>query len=254
MLNKSGFILLFLILPIFLSAWGSQDYAEGDGQEYNIQGFTGIDASSSFKVEVRQSDRFSVVVYADASTRKKLLIEKKGDTLHLGFKPLSWGVKKSPRAVITLPVLESVDLSGASSMIASEFRSNRDFNCDLSGSSSLEIVIAAGDVQIDLSGASDLNAVLETDDLDIALSGSSDVDLTGFGKDLSADLSGASSADLKDFLVTKADIELSGSSDMHVYLDGPLSIDASGASNLFYTGNVELGRIELSGASSIEEK
>jgi len=247
-------VLILLSMSAFLYGSGQQEYLGENSYEYNLSGFKGIDGSSSFDIEVKRDDHFSVLIIADKSLKNKLIVETRGNNLYLGMKPFSFGNIKSPRAIITMPELESVQLSGASSMVAAGFESEKKFSCDLSGSSSLDIDIVAGDSFLELSGASDATLVLESKKVRIDLAGSCDVEFYGFGSDLIAELSGASSADLKDFEIKNADIELSGSSNIHVNMDGTLNIDASGASNMYYTGNVIMGKIDLSGASSIEEE
>ena len=129
---------LFFLLASYGLFAGGQVEAD-DGISFNIDNFDSIDGSAAFDIEVRQSDRFSVVVYANRSDASKLLVKKSGRTLELGIKPFTFGGwKGSPRAVITMPNLKSVDLSGACSLIAAGFRSDSRFSADLSGASSLE--------------------------------------------------------------------------------------------------------------------
>jgi hypothetical protein len=59
---------------------------------------------------------------------------------------------------------------------------------------------------------------------------------------------------LEDFPVFDAEIELSGASEAQVVLNGTLDADASGASRLYFGGNPTMGRIDLSGASSIKRR
>jgi Putative auto-transporter adhesin, head GIN domain len=247
-------VLILLSVSALLYGGGQQEYLGDNTYEYNLSGFSGIDGSSSFDIEIKRADKFSIMIVADKSLKDKLIVEIRGDILYLGMKPFSGFNFKSPKAIITMPDLKSVQLSGASSIIAADFRSNNDFFCDLSGSSSLEIDITARNCTFELSGSSDAVAVIESELVSVNLSGSSDIELFGFGSDLKADLGGASSADLGEFSIKNADIEISGSSDIHVNMDGTLNIDASGASNMYYTGNVIMGDIELSGSSSIEKE
>lgn len=254
-MNKIMFIFMALIVSTsFVHSGGKQEYPGADTYSFNIRDFTGINGSSSFDIEVKMSDKYSVEIIADKSLKSKLIVEKRGDELYLGMKPFSPFNIKSPRALITMPVLETVQLSGASSMVAAGFKSSREFRCHLSGASSLDIDITCGDIYMELSGASDATFVLEAAMVTLELSGSSDIELYGYGSDLFADFAGASSADLNNFSVKNASLELSGSSDIHIKMNGKLNIDASGASNMYYTGNVIMGDIELSGASSIQEE
>ncbi|MBB6478374.1 head GIN domain-containing protein [Spirochaeta isovalerica] len=253
-LRKICFLSLLLI-PVFLFSGGQTEISQENRIVYDIDNFNSIDGSAAFDIEVRQSDRFSLIVYADKSTAAKMLVEKRGRTLVLGMKPFSGpGWNKSPKAVITMPELVSVEMSGASSMIAAGFRSDRSFSVDISGASSLEIDITASSADLEMSGASNLKAVLEVPEVRLEISGSSDLELVGRGGRLKAKISGASSGDLSDFKLSEASIDLSGSSDLTIRLDGKLDLDASGASKLYYSGDVNLGSIELSGASSLKER
>ncbi len=252
MIHKMA-IFFILILNGMLYANGQQGIGDNT-YEYNLDGFSGIEGTDSFDIEVKPSNKFSVLIIADKSVRDKLIVEKRGDHLYLGMKPFTFFNIKSPRAIITMPVLESVLLSGASSMVAAGFNSEKDFVCDISGASSIDIDIAAEDCSLRFSGASDATIVLAAKNIFMDISGSSDIEIYGFGLDLRADLSGASSAELSDFFIKNADVEISGSSDININMDGKLNIDASGASNMYYTGNVIMGDIDLSGASSIKEE
>ena len=201
MLKKYMPALFLLVTASILFSGGQQEYVGNDTYEYNLEGFTGIDGSSSFDIEVKKSDRFSVVIIANKSLKNKLIVETRGNNLYLGIKPFS-GFSfstKSPKAIITMPELKQIQLSGASSMLAAGFKSNNDLIADLSGASSLDIDIIARNITFGLSGASDLTGVLEVKDVRLDLSGSSDIDLFGFGQELIVDAGGASTGDLRDF-------------------------------------------------------
>ena len=51
-----------------------------------------------------------------------------------------------------------------------------------------------------------------------------------------------------------ANVEASGASEVTVNASGRLDADASGASDVYYLGSPILGRIDTSGASSVERK
>lgn len=246
------YLLIILFLPFSLPAGGNKDSGEEGRYEYSLERFSGIDGSSSFHIEVRRGSGYSVVIYADPALKEKLVVDKRGSVLHLGVKPRFFSNERVPRAVITMPDLESVELSGAATMIAAGFRDGREFKCDLSGAGSLVMDISAIDMRLELDGASVLSGVVETDSLELDISGGSEIELTGRGGRFKADLSGASTGRLKDYECTAARVELSGSSDLYLCVNGTLNLDASGASNMYYNGNVAPGDIRMSGASSFK--
>ena len=76
--------------------------------------------------------------------------------------------------------------------------------------------------------------------------------LDGSAQHTMADASGASHLKLADFQINDADIALSGASDATINAAGTLDIDLSGASSLRYRGQPSLGRLDISGGSTIK--
>ena len=203
----------------------------------NQTGFDRLEIGHAFDATITQDDEFSVVIRIDDNFEDDLHVTMQGDTLSIGLDPdRTYTIRDATLEVdIAMPVLEGLDLSGASRGTISGFESERIFDGDVSGASSLRGDLLAGDIGLDVSGAST-------------------VVLDGIGRDLVLDASGASSVDLEDFAIADADIELSGASNATVNVSGTLDAEASGASRLEYVGNPELGRINTSGASTVKEK
>jgi len=204
-------------------------------QEFDLSGFDQVEVSNAFDVEISQGDQFSVVVRVDENVAEYLDVFKQGTTLRIGLKPhiYSMGNVGPLEAEVTMPRLTGLEASGASGVSVTGFKSTEGLSVEVSGASSLRGDIEAGGVTVDVSGASD-------------------VELSGSGGDLVMDVSGAGTADLADFQVGDASIEASGASSATVNVSGRLDAEASGASRILYLGNPTLGRIESSGASTIE--
>jgi len=66
--------------------------------------------------------------------------------------------------------------------------------------------------------------------------------------------SGASRVKLADFSVADAKVNLSGASNATINASGRLDGDLSGASRLDYIGNPTLGRLSVTGGSTISRK
>jgi hypothetical protein len=206
-------------------------------KEENITGFDKVDVSNAFKVDIRQGDTFDVVIRIDDNLVQYLEVVKRGSTLKIGLKPgRAYNIRKATmEADVTMPELTGLELSGASQATITGFESARDLDVDVSGASQLWGDIKAGDAQFDVSGASQ-------------------VTLSGFAGDVTIDASGASTADLAGFAVDDANVEASGASKVTLNASGRLDVDASGASHVYYLGNPTLGKIDTSGASSVNRK
>jgi len=109
-------------------------------------------------------------------------------------------------------------------------------------------------LDVDLSGSSSLNGDIEAGDARFNVSGSSQVTLTGSAEGVSIHASGSSEADLSEFSAVDADAHVSGSSRVTVHASGRLDADASGGSRVYYLSDPMLGRTHTSGSASIQRK
>jgi hypothetical protein len=197
--------------------------------------FTSVEAGSAFDVEITQSDTFNVTIRVDDNILDLLDVSKAGDTLRIRLKGGTSVTNVTLEATITMPVLDGLNLSGASKANVSGFRSQNQLDIELSGASTLDGDLEAGNVDIEASGASR-------------------VTLEGSATELTIVGSGASNLDLADFVVDIADVSLSGASEATVHAQERIDpVDVSGASRLRYLGDPDLGDVSSSGASSVDK-
>ena len=206
-------------------------------QEMPLTGFDEVAVSHAFHMDISQSEAFSVVIRIDDNLVQYLQVVKQGNTLKIGLEPgRRYNIRNATmQAKVTMPKLTRLDLSGASHGTITGFKSTKALDVDLSGASFLRGDIEAGDARFDVSGASQ-------------------VTLTGSAQDVTIDASGASIVELADFPVADASVEASGASSVTVNPSGKLDVDASGASHVYYLGSPTLGKVDTSGASSINRK
>ncbi len=249
---------VLLIVPLLFTGC-TGDYGPITSRNYDFTGFTRVEVSSTFEVEIVQSNAWSITIEAQEKLFDNLNVSKTGDTLEVNLKwgwgswVSSWGFKRA-KARITMPNLEALTLSGASSGTAAGFRSNRDAEIAVSGASSLKIDMEAAMVKMEISGASHITGNLKAASLTAEISGASRATLTGAADGLDINASGASTAALEELAAHKVDIELSGASRGTVSVRDSLKLNLSGASSLTYTGDPSLEAIEISGSSTIHKK
>jgi len=257
---KKAMMLIIVVLLLLLLVPGCFGEVRGSGdletREFDYNDFTRVEVGTAFEVEVVQSESFSISVTADDNIFDYIVVSKSGETLEIKLRTGYRYFHYTAIAEITMPQLDRLYFSGATSGTVSGFSSAQDLYIELSGASSLDMVnMAVGDVEFELSGASNLTGDITADgDARFDLSGASSVDLSGSADDLYADASGASSLVLENFPVADDTIEHSGASSGTVNLDGVLNADLSGASHLYYIGEPTLGDIDTSGASGISKK
>jgi hypothetical protein len=223
--------------------------------EMDYTDFTKIDAGYAFGLTITRGDEFLVRITIDENLNEYLSINQRGDTLHIGLERGTIYTDTRQEAVITMPDLRRLELSGASKAFVSGFSTDRSVDYELSGASWLGLEdIKAGDTSLNLSGASEASGTIVMNSGNFDLSGSSNIELKGSAGDISIDGSGASEVALADFPVTNAKISLSGASNAIVRLDGRMDLDLSGASRVEYIGDPRLGSIDMSGGSSVNQR
>jgi hypothetical protein len=222
---------------LILRAWPGVLIGSGnlETEDYAFAGFTGIEISSAFQFEIKQSSSYSINVTADDNVIDYVQVSQEGQTLKIRLGGLPTLRSVTLRASVTLPKLRGLTVSGASRGTVSDFNSTEGLNVTVSGASRLTGDVTAGDVEFDVSGASTIQ-------------------LRGSADDMIAGVSGASRFSLDDFTVSDANINISGASTGTINLSGRLDANVSGASTLLYIGEPTMGTINVSGASTLKEK
>ena len=205
-------------------------------REFEINDFDSVEISNAFKATIVQSDQYRVSVTIDDNLLEHLVVEKRGETLHVGLKRGTSVRNATLEASISLPEMSKVEASGASAVAISDFTVSGDLDVKASGASSVLGRLVATVARLDLSGASR-------------------AELAGTANDTSIEASGASSARMEDFTVTNAAVSLSGASSADLNITGKLEkADLSGASTLKFTGNPVVGDVSTSGGSKVESR
>ncbi len=205
-------------------------------KSFDLVGFTKLNVSSAFTVDVTQSEAYKAEVTIDENLIDRLDVRVSGDTLYIGLKSGTSIIGSATmKAVVTMPQLTGLVLSGATRTTVSGFSSKRNLDANVSGASTLKGDIVCGDARFEGSGASR-------------------VELTGAAQDLGVVVSGASTAALDGFSVVDAEVEASGASRATVNVSGKLRAKASGASTVLYTGDPASVVEDTSGASTVKSK
>jgi hypothetical protein len=254
-------LVIMLVYGLMLPGCIRRDLSEKNGpittQTYDFTGFTGVDAGSALQLEVTAGDTYSVTITAGQNLFDHIRVVKSGSILKIyteGWSINWWWGNYTPKVTITMPVLETIYISGAADGTVTGFKSDKDLSLKASGASKLNLDMDTGFFTADISGASNVNGRLNASSSDITISGASDINLSGSGGNIKLSGSGASTASLRYFTVDDADVELSGASNGSVDVSGRLDVDLSGASDLNYYGNPTMGNIRTTGASDLNKK
>ncbi len=226
-------------------------------EEMDFRDFTHVDAGYACEVEITRSDSYSVSITGGDNLIRSVKVDKQGGTLRIRrtLSSLRGLIPGTYQARITMPVLDRLDLSGASKGTVRAFGSKGSFSTSLQGASSLALVdMSAGAMKFELAGASKITGQVKGADAQLNLSGASRVELEGSANQIVIDAAGASHVELASFHVSGAKIKLSGASHATLNIDGQLDANLSGASKLCWLGKPVMGDIKTAGASTIGSK
>ena len=135
-------ILAVLILP---GCDESTPPGEVITEKKEFSNFSYIEVGSAFDIDITRSDTYGVTISADESLFDYVEVSKSGSKLKIYLNPrhiftdFTLG-NKVLKAIITMPNLYGLDISGASDGTVTDFSSNSDFDLTVSGASSLDIL------------------------------------------------------------------------------------------------------------------
>jgi eukaryotic-like serine/threonine-protein kinase len=262
------------------SVFRSGAMIEGSGRRatkvVDIKDFNAIRIERVIVADVTRGESFKVTLTADDNILDRIEANREGSTLRIRLAEGNYRLAEPPRVSIVMPALEAIDIAGAARATIQGFASDRPFRAKMSGSSSLEGSIRAGDVDFDISGASTLKLggsargarllasgasrfepadwKVDGEKLTIDVSGASSVRFRGSAKAAVLKAEGASQLHLSDVALEAADVMLSGASQAKVQVKSLLSYDISAASHLEYRGEPTVSKGTKTGASSVSHR
>jgi uncharacterized protein YpmB len=226
---------------IFLGSWFPLTEVTGSGdlitQQKDFSGFSAIDVSSGFEVEISQSSFYSISVTADDNIIEYIQISKTDNTLKVRLQAGISYQSITLQIEIEMPELNNIELSGGSQGTINDFASSNVFSIDLSGGSQIE------------------GSFTTTENVNFELYGGSQLDnFVGEANDTIIELSQGSQLDLSEFVVNNSNVNLNGGSQATINLNGRLDANLIGGSTLEYIGEPTMGDIEVSGGSTVNPK
>lgn len=214
------------------------DPNRGTRISYPFDNFNSVDISAPVKVIITRSDTYSVVVDGPDDMRDKLEVKVSGNELKISA-DREWldffesRINDDITVVINMPELENLEASGAVKVELNDIKGRT--------------------LSVDISGASKLKGRVDVTVLEIGLSGSSTATLKGTSQKVKADCSGASHLKAGELSAESYVVSLSGACHAEVSATTSITGDASGASEVTYTGNPRVS-VKTSGASEVKAR
>ena len=252
-----------LLAAVGLSAVACDDLLSGDSitgsgelvtEAYDLADFTKVDVGHAFDARIAHADEFSVAVTVDDNILENVDVRRDGETLRIDMKGNDSYRNVTMDAAITMPALDHLRLSGASTATLGSFDSTEALKLELEGASRVDCSdMTSASAIFDLEGASKADCRdVTTGETEVALQGASSLALTGTGGNADVSAKGASTADRGGVTGANANVTLEGASDATVTTDAVHDVDLAGSSHVRYLGEPTLGDVKMRGDSTLE--
>lgn len=220
---------LFCLSLLFATTLFAQD------KTYGVEAFHAVRAGSHYNVVMEQGDRHTVRLEGDEEAVRRVEVEVKDGTLHLGWEnDRNWRNNNGRvTAYVTYQQVDEVTSSG-------------------SGNLTCRSALTGDRVKVRNSGSGNMSvAEITADELEISNSGSGNLDLAGRVKHQDIRVSGSGNVRAFDLKSEQADVSISGSSNVDLHVTEALEARISGSGDVRYRGQPKMERLRVSGSGEI---
>jgi hypothetical protein len=208
-----------------------------DKETRALTGFNAIAVGGGIDLFLRQGEPFRVEVSASDRELDEIVTEVTGGKLEIRRRRpaafLDWGDRGFVSVI--LPRLTALAASGGSDV-------------DTEG------VFSGEGLEIVASGGSDMTIDVAVKELDVTASGGSDVEIRGRAGLARVQASGGSDLDASRLSVEDAEVQSSGGSDLSIAVRSKIVANASGGSDISYTGEPSIVTVDTSGGSGVRRR
>ena len=198
---------------------------DANAEVRTVESFKGIEITGANTVYISQGKEIALAVSGGGGNVNTI----KTDVINGILK-----ISGNGKAYITVKTLESLRITGASSVrIADKINSDA--------------------IDLELSGASSLKGEINIKNVQVKLTGSSSINVTGKSTNATIEVSGVSSVKSFDWSIDNCKVGVSGVSSVNVSVNKELDADASGTSKITYKGNPSVKQ-NSTGISSVRKK
>ncbi|MBB6612082.1 DUF2807 domain-containing protein [Pontibacter sp. Tf4] len=208
-----------------------------NSRSFQVADFDRISIGGPYHVQIRQGNRHSVRVQGDNSEIKRMDVESRNGELEITSNRKAFNLFDDADPVlimITVPDLKALELSGA-------------IKADIIGINTDELVM-------ELSGATEAAVQARANVIRADIAGASSTRFTGTADRFEVEAAGACSINAENLQAKHVVIEASGMTVASVFASNSLRADASGASNITYSGNPKSTQVDANGASKVKRK
>lgn len=227
---------LLAILALSLPAAAQTSAGTSASQPRAVSGYHAVAVQNGIDIRLHQGPEGVSVSAASPADRDRIKTVVDKGVLKIWFESdtlgrFGWGSRQL-KADVSLPVLDALSASGGSDVV-------------------LDGPFTAKALSVQLSGGSDFVGQISADTLAFSASGGSDMKVDGRAAHFVLNASGASDFRGSGFEVDTCTISASGGSDVAIAVNRDLVVQASGRSDVTYSGAGRVRAQSASGGSSV---
>ncbi len=200
----------------------------------DISAIQTVKTSGSIDVEIREGNDYSLIVENDENLIPYVITDVNNGVLNIHYKNGYSVMNDHAKVIITAPSLNKLVTSGSG-----------DINSNGTIKSNQQL-------QINTSGSGDVNVSVDAPSVKVTGSGSGNISLSGRTKDFDCKISGSGDVKCANLKSENAVIQVSGSSDVHVFASVSLKVNVMGSGDVTYSGNPTSPEIHIAGSGTVK--
>jgi hypothetical protein len=231
-------ILIFIVLTPSCYVGMPWNGLEGEGpvieRKVEIKKFSGITVPGNAKIYLTQGSEQTVRIEGQENIIDNLILDVSDEVWRIEGKKPVWKAE-TLKIYITLENLKLIKISGSGDVYTQNHFTGKK------------------DLELRISGSGTLNLDIEADDIDGSVSGSGDIFLTGSADKLNLGISGSGKIKAEKLEAQSADVRITGSGNMDVWVVEKLEASVSGSGNVYYAGNPRVNT-RVSGSGNVRAR
>ncbi|MEO8720974.1 MAG: head GIN domain-containing protein [Ginsengibacter sp.] len=227
-------LIILLITSTFFISCAS---ISGDGNVHDEKRDLGeihsIKNSGSIDVEIKSGNNYFVVVENDDNLLPYVITEINNGVLNIHYKPGYSISNDHAKVTVTAPSLRKLATSGSGNI-----KSN-------------DVIENPNQIEISTSGSGDVNIAVDVPSVKATGSGSGNISMSGRTKDFQCKVSGSGDINCAGLKSENADIQVTGSSNVHVFASVGLKVNVTGSGDVYYSGNPTSPEFHITGSGTV---
>jgi hypothetical protein len=205
-------------------------------QNRSVSGFNSMANAGSFSVHVKITGAESLKITADASIIDEIETVVEGGNLEVRF--------KHPHEQHHYPGRVDVYITA---------KSLNELTCSGSGSLDVDGALKGSSADVTLSGSGTISSGVASGRLEATISGSGKINLNGSTGKTTVTISGSGEFRAGDLKTDVAEINTTGSGNVHLNVTKSISAEIIGSGNIYYTGTATISKVETIGSGRIHK-